>query len=81
MSCSSWTNSISASGAASCSFGRMIRDDFFGRTAALAARLQADEDVAGVLCCRKQSELRAGPPRVGRHLGGIAMIFSSARTC
>ena len=66
MSCSSWTNSISASGAASCSFGRrseMISSD---DPAALAARLQAHEDVAGVLRRGEQPQLGSGAPRVGR---------------
>ena len=49
MSCSSWTNSISAAGAAFASLRPKIRDDLFGEPLALAARLEADEDVAGVL--------------------------------
>ena len=37
-------------------------DDFFGRPAALVPGLEAYENVAGVLCGRKQTELRSRAP-------------------
>ena len=56
MSCSSWTNSISASGAASCSFGRRSRDDLLRRSAALRRAASAAPG------CRRCS----APSRTGR---------------
>ena len=48
---------------------------------ALVARLQAHEDVAGVLRGREEAKLGAGAPRIRRPLPGVsAMTFSIART-
>ena len=81
MSCSSCTNSISTSGAASCSFGRRSEMISSADRLALAARLQPHQDVAGVLRRREQAELRAGAPRVRRDFRRRRqMTFSIART-
>ena len=48
-----------------------VRNDFLRRSAALTARLQADEDVARVLRRGKQAQLGAGAPRVRRDFGRI----------
>ena len=79
MSCSSWTNSISASGAASCSFGRRSEMISSADRLALAARLQAHQDVAGVLRRGEQPELRSGAPRVRRHFGRLGDDLFDAR--
>ena len=82
MSCSSWTNSISMPGAASCSLSR--RSSMTSSAARrVAARLQAHEDVALVLLRGEQPQLRSGAPRVGRDVrraSSTASIFRSARS-